>query len=342
MSDMETDRLRSTIEERLLERGAKDGQINADEFRAACSVYRQVVQTEPALVNALMLHFMARQAATTAVNVGSPPADWRIHSREVMAQFRKHQAVVLALLELEAPAPLSSVESRLWGMWNSQMCVGEALDLPLPPHQWYEGAPRSSTWRRVPVFQGRVANDDEEDAYLPVQPLYRLAQMAAHIAYRTGITPQEAVAFLVADEDVILPWIRATVDERPLTGTDGVTLVIGTTEVRPEEVRAAYEQVRADRDKASKVPEGMLIAVINPFEPAYSRRPIPEKTAALIAFVDKYMRDRGLHKMTAEDWDACNKEFGEKYSGTYEAYGKGETMRTAYARAKKRAKGATT
>lgn len=339
MDDQQIVGLQAAVEESLRSAGSRVDSLNPGDFRAVLETYLRHAKaaSEPYLLQFLTVHFLAAEAAGETRNVGSPPADWRIHSREVLAQFRKHQAVALAVLGLDEPTPLDSVEPRLSGLWGGQSTVGDVLDLPLPPSKWAEGY----SWRLVPVFSGLEVEDSEGLSSLPVQPLYRLAQLSRRIAHRTGITQQEAVAFLVADEDVTLPWIRATVDERPLAGADGVTLVIGTMEVRPDEVRAAYEQVRADRETAAQGPQGMLIEVPMLFEPAYVRRPIPDKTAALIAFVDKYRADRALQSMSEADWETCNRAFGVEYRGTYKAYGNGQSMRSMYSRAKGYGRGGT-
>jgi hypothetical protein len=370
MDEQQVARMQVVVEEGLRSAGAKVSTLNAGEFRAKLAEYMRRAPrdtSEALLVNLLTMHYIADEAATTPINVGNPPADWRIHSREVMRVYQWEQTEMLAVFGLDKPVHWTQIAPLLEGMCERQDRKGDHVWLDYPAFaNMPVGDGRDRVIRSIPVWPGYTRDEFnkalwsaptvEEDnpdsdldltGLLPDQPLDRLARTSKRIAESTGILQSEAVAFLLAGEDVVLPWIRVEVAYRGFAGATQVTLTIGTTEVRPDEVRAEYERARLadplpdyrdafDSDTADWL-RGLFRSDIP--VPTYVRRPIPEKTAAMLAFVDRYKTDEGLQRMTAEDWDACNDAFDIEYAGTYEKYGSGETLRTAYSRAKRRASG---
>ena len=356
MDEREVARLQEEVEKLLRGHRARRTTLSAEEFRASFRVVEKWAPqaTADELRQFMTVHFLADEAMSESRNVGEPPAHWRLHSREVMAQFKRYQPYMLAMFGREKPFPLSLIAPAVEYFAVHQRPVGEPEWLHYPVVANSGGGDGGIRPQMTVVFPGytRVEELNQEEAMNdresvtvfdapslpPAQPLYRLAGRARDIADKTGISQSEAVGFLLADTDVVLPWIRAQICSLAWTGATGVTLTIGTTEVRPDEVRAAYEQVRADPSSGFKEPEPWLIEEVTPF-PTYVRRPIPEKTAAMLAFVDKYKADEGLQRMTAADWDECNDSFGVEYAGTYEKYKTGETLRTAYAHRKRMATG---
>ena len=355
-------KLQEGVEELLRGIGAKRTTLSAEEFRAAVSVVRRWMPqaTADELRKQLTVHFLANEALPTPRNVGEPPADWRIHSREVMRTFKRDQAQMLPVFGLDRPIRRSEIAPLIQAMQKREEVRGG-------PHVWLnypevahvggaagvqERIQRASVWPGYTddeVLEALLLEDERTGAVNmpPPQPLYRLALTADDIADMTGISQSEAVAFLLADDDVMLPWIRAQGRYRQWTGAIEITLTIGTTEVRPEEVRAAYERVRSDPfggpeepGRRPLVPLEQMVktGLVESGPPTYVRRPVPEKTAAMLAFVDKYKADGGLQRMTAADWDACNDAFGVEYANTHERFNTGATLRSAYSRAKNRAR----
>lgn len=363
MDEREIAELQKAVEKLLRAAGAGRTTLNPDEFQATVGEYRKWASqaTGDKLAVGLAMHFLANEAASGVRNVAEPPADWRIHSREVMQTFKRDQAQMLPVFGLSRPIHRSEIAPLIQAMQKREEVRGSPptwLNYPEVTHVGgaagvQERIQLASVWPGYTddeVFEALLHENERTSAVNmpPPQPLYRLALTADDVADMTGISQSEAVAFLLADEDVMLPWIRARRRYRQWTGAIEITLTIGTTEVRPEEVRAAYERVRSDLLGGPEEPERRPLVpleqmvktgLVESDPPTYTRRPVPDKTAAMLAFVDKYKADRPWQRMTAADWDECNEAFGAEYAGTYEKYKTGETLRTAYSHRKRAARG---
>ena len=82
MDEAQASRMQTLVEESLREVGARVISLNAGEFRAVLHEYAKRAPSgtsEAVLLNWLRMHYVAASAASESRNVGSPPADWRIH-----------------------------------------------------------------------------------------------------------------------------------------------------------------------------------------------------------------------------------------------------------------------
>ena len=279
--------------------------------------------------------------ARPASSADGPP-DWRLYSRRIMDTYRPGQAAVLGALQTATLPSVQVIAPYVEALGAAQSKVGVWSYLWYPvgdgsmAHQLtvFSGieSPWGSDWKGARVI----------DLSLPVSPLFRLAEEARRIARGTGLWEADAVAFLLADVDVTLPWIQCA----PVYhgGGRGLTVEIhvGSTTARPAEVAAAYEVFLARHDRTIR---GMEIAGKrtahwprpNHATP-YVRGRITGKTDEIVRFVNSYRRERNITgSMPGGEWAKVCTAFNEHWHRDHpdDAPIKANSIRVMYTNAKK-------
>jgi hypothetical protein len=269
------------------------------------------------------------------------PPDWRLYSHRIMESYRNEQQKILTVFS--RAEPLSSwqdIAPLIEAMAGSQQKVGAWGRLPYPVSP--AAGNDLSYWKETTVYSG-VENPfgrdflgrPQVDLSLPVAPLFRLIETARRIEAETGLQAFKAIAFLLADEPVTLPWIEVSMKLHGVERGMEVDVHIGTTEVKPEEVRAAYQRFLSEHAlRISGIARFGARRSIEGKPLLYARRRTEDKTRAMVAYVDEYRRAKGISgNMPAGGWKDVRERFNTERGDECGTYGSDGSMRVQYSRA---------
>jgi hypothetical protein len=220
----------------------------------------------------------------------TPEEEWRRKSSFYLDGFRTTQGALWERLGVGGPCPRSEIRAtvaRLVQENGERFADGDLVHLRVPD----AGATGSAVveFRRGRTIRTLAEQDSgEPGAWIESEehPLADLADEAHSLVAATGCREVEAVAFLLADEPFVLPWVQV----RPKSGPFGprFTIEIGTADVPAERLAEEYTRhaniaVGAER----------------------RRRRVSVESYRLVRFVDEH---RSRHIRDQETWDAWERE----------------------------------
>lgn len=211
------------------------------------------------------------------------PADWKMHCLSVLNDYRPAQRRIIGLFGL--PDPLGDVfkiAPLIRSMEAIQNRTGAYTTLYFPTDE----CPGFGVhWETCHVWEGFDRRTISEDAPAPPSaPLFQLATEANMMSDETGLEPHRAVEFLLSDTVTSLPWIRAWVEPHDALGVEAVTIKVGTTAARPNEIAAVYAALVAPRPN--------LLDDDRVWGDIYIRARTSERVASMVAFVDAWKRQQ--------------------------------------------------
>jgi len=207
--------------------------------------------------------------------VTAPPW-WRLYCYRVSEPYLPLRAEVRERLGLEEPLELSYL-----GVWVRTAFAHSQLYARTIPNNDYavlrfptSSAPGVARIARLALSEqdaamlrahallserlagkGRDAGPPPKVGEPEISPLWWLWRHAAKIAQETGAAEEAAVAFLVCDEPLVLPWLEVRTVE--YGARVGFELSVGTPAVSPEAVASAY--AAAVTECGQEPPEGSAI-----------------------------------------------------------------------------------
>lgn len=297
-----------------------------------------------------------QQGSAASPGFPQPPSDWIVYSSEVMDAYRDEQRMVLGLFGMERPLGSDSeIEPLIRDFERAHnQLVGTPADLVFPSGE--TGTSYAEAWSGVSESEFR---DDDlwrhpSLASAMFQPLFSLARISARISDAEGITQEQAVSFLLANTPVTLPWINVSVRGASRGNRKRVTIALGSTEVRPDEVAAAYrlglsQHVERMADVEGALGSELLSSLRQHAADAqehsaekdastYSRSRITARVAAMVTFVDAWRREHHVDgEMPRGGWALVSAEFEERYRGEHKPFAP-NNMKAQYRDAKYKAR----
>lgn len=215
----------------------------------------------------------ARGLGETSTRKVEPPASWRLFSQQVLDRYRPTQRLMLGLFGLGADGPLAEpdeIAPLLDSYAETQDTQGATMFLEFP-----------AGFRRT-VFSGNSRHS---------APLYALAENVSAICNAEGFRAPDVVEFLLADQEIVLPWIDVRLAPRAVEGRSAVHITVGSESARPEEVADAYSSALVSFDAvflkalAADTESGLV---------PYTRSRVTNRIATMVTFVNAWKRDQGL------------------------------------------------
>lgn len=230
-----------------------------------------------ALRNRLEEYGLVREKRAARVSEVAAPPWWRLYCHRVSEPYLSLRAEVQERLGLEEPVELgrlgvwmrtefasSQIHARTipnndytvlrYPLSSGQTGIARIARLALSEQE--AGALRAhAALAKARASKGRETGPPPETGEPETSPLWWLWWHAANIAKETGAEEAAAVAFLVCDEPLVIPWLEVRTVERG-QGV-GFELLVGGPAVSPEAVVSAYAAAVAE--SGQEPPEGSAI-----------------------------------------------------------------------------------
>lgn len=241
------------------------------------------------------------------------PERWRRKSEILLDQYRDMKLEVLQAFGRQQPFVLAELDHVLSDF--AAQTVGARGVLTGIQYPLGAGGIGNVVFTHVDPPQYPTGIIEDETAWplayaswRTAQPLSHLRIMAKRLGRDTGLDLAGAVAYLLTDEQVVLPWL--SIAERQGALGPRFTIAIGSVDVSAEDVRDAYSERRRTVTRS----------------PSY--KPIEADTLALVHFVQERLPETGRIPWTAI-WRAWG-ETAEVNRGARTKYSSWRSLKNVY------------